>query len=130
MNVRVLIIDAHEDTRGSLVRRLERDERLDVAAHVATIEEAKSAIRDSRVDIMLLDVQSHAGTAAERCQTLHQLADVPLVVLASFMTIEDWRTLRTAGASDYLLKPAGSKQLSDAIVRLASRHAADSRPRS
>jgi DNA-binding NarL/FixJ family response regulator len=122
MNVRVLIVDAHEDTRGSLARRLERDERLEVAAHVATIQEAESAVRDFQIDIMLLDAQSHAGIAVEQCQALHQLADVPLVVLASFMTIEDWGTLRTAGAADYLLKPAGTKQLSDAIVRLATRH--------
>ncbi len=128
MSVRVLIVDVHEDTRGSLARLLERDERLEVAAHVATTEEAESAVRDCQVDIMLLDVQSHAGTAAEHCRALRQLTDAPVVVLASFMTIEDWRTLRTAGAADYLLRPAGSKQLSDAIVRLASRHGVGSRP--
>ncbi len=129
MNVRVLIVDRHEDARGSLVRHLARDERLEVAAHVATIQEAESVVRDSQIDIVLLDVQSHAGTAAERCRALRQFTDAPVVVLASFMTNEDWVILRTAGAADYLLKPAGSKQLSDAIVRLASRHGVGSRSR-
>ena len=120
MNIRVLLVDAHEDARGTLARRLERDERLQVAAQVATVHEAGRALKDGQVDLVLLDVQSHAGTAAALCQELRQHSDAPLVVLASFMTVEDWRALQDAGAADYQLKHADSEQLCNAIVRVVS----------
>lgn len=122
MSVRVLLVDAHEEARQSLVRRLESDGRVTVAAHVSTVEEAGVVVRGAQCDLALMNVQSHDNESITRCQELRRLTEIPLVVLASFMTIEHWQALRQAGAADYLLKHANSQRLCSAIVRLAERH--------
>ncbi len=122
MNVRVLLVDAHEEARRSLVRRLESDGRVAVAAHVSTVEEAGVVVRDAQCDLALMNVQSHDNESITRCQELCRLTEIPLVVLASFMTIKHWRALKQAGAADYLLKHANSQGLCSAIVRLAEQH--------
>ncbi len=122
MNVRVLLVDAHEEARRSLVRRLESDGRVAVAAHVSTVEEAGVVVRDAQCDLALMNVQSHDNESIACCQELRKLTGIPLVVLTSFMTIEHWRALRQAGAADYLLKHANSHLLCNAIFRLADRY--------
>jgi DNA-binding NarL/FixJ family response regulator len=122
MTVRVLLVDAHEEARQSLVRRLESDGRVAVSAQVSTVAEAEVAVRGSQCDLALMNVQSHDNESISRCQELRRLTGIPLIVLASFMTSEDWRALSQAGAADYLLKNANSQRLCTAIVRLADRH--------
>ncbi len=125
MNVRVLLVDGHEEARQSLVRRLERDGRVAVAAQVSTVAEAGAVVRDTPCDLTLMNIQSHNGGAISLCRELRELTDIPLVVLTSFMTDEHWHALRKAGAADYLLKHADSQLLCNAIVRLADRYQAD-----
>ncbi|MCH7579018.1 MAG: response regulator [Chloroflexi bacterium] len=122
MMVRVLLVDAHEEARHSLVRRLESDNRLVVAADVSTVAEAGIVAQDAQFDLALMNVQSHDNESIARCQELRKLTGIPLVVLASFMTIEHWRALRQAGALDYVLKHADSQLLCNAIFRLADRY--------
>ncbi len=122
MSVRVLLVDAHEEARQSLVRRLESDGRVTVAAHVSTVEEAGVVVRGAQCDLALMNVQSHDNESITRCQELRRLTEIPLIVLASFMTFEHWQALSQAGAADYLLKNANSQRLCSAIVRLAERH--------
>ena len=122
MTVRVLLVDAHEEARQALVRRLESDGRVAVAAQAPTVAEAGVVVRGAQCDLALMNVQSHDNESITRCQELRRLTELPLVVLASFMTVEQWRALKQAGAADYLLKHANSQRLCSAIVRLADRH--------
>ncbi len=125
MNVRVLLVDSHEEARLSLVRSLESDSRVAVTAQVATVAEAAAVIRETPCDLTLMNVQSHNGAAVNLCRELRELTRIPLVVLTSFMTDEHWLALRQSGAADYLLKHADSQLLCNAIVRLANRFQAD-----
>ena len=125
MTVRVLLVDAHEEARQALVRRLESDGRVAVAAQAPTVAEAGVVVRGAQCDLALMNVQSHDNESITRCQELRRLTELPLVVLASFMTIEQWHALKQAGAADYLLKHANSQRLCSAIVRLADRHRTD-----
>ena len=124
MTVRVLLVDAHEEARQALVRRLESDGRVAVAAHVPTVAEAGVVLRGAQCDLTLMNVQSHDHESITRCRELRSLTGIPLIVLASFMTVEHWNALRQAGATDYLLKHASSQGLCSSIVRLADRHQA------
>ena len=122
MSVRVLLVDDHEEARVSLVRRLESDGRLAVAADVSTVAEAGIVTQDAQFDLALMNVQSYDLESIARCQELRELTNIPLVVLTSFMTVEHWRALRQAGALDYVLKHANSQLLCDAIYRLADQY--------
>ena len=122
MTVRVLLVDAHDEARKSLVRRLKSDGRIEVVADVPTVAGAGVAVRGSPCDLALMNIQSHDNESIARCQELRRLTGIPLVVLTSFMTVKHWRALRQAGAAEYLLKHADSQLLCSAIVQLADRH--------
>ena len=104
MTVRVLLVDAHEEARQALVRRLESDGRVAVAAHVPTVAEAGVVLRGAQCDLTLMNVQSHDHESITRCRELRSLPGIPLIVLASFMTVERWNALRQWVATDYLRK--------------------------
>ena len=122
MTVSILLVDAHEEARQSLVRRLKSDGRVTVAADVPTVAEAGIVVQGARCALALMNVRSYDNESTARCQELRRLTGVPLIVLTSFMTTEQWRALRQAGAADYLLKDANSQRLCSEIVRLADRH--------
>ena len=119
--VRVLLVDAHEEARLSLVRLIQDDTRVIVSAHFGSVPEAAAGVSEVRSDLTVMNVQSHGDESTALCRELHALAHAPVVVLASFMTVEHWRALRVAGAVDYVLKQASSELLCDSLVRLAAR---------
>jgi DNA-binding NarL/FixJ family response regulator len=124
MAVRVVIFDDHEDGRTALAHRLERAPDIDVIGAAADLDAAAALIANADVDLTLLALHQQDGEWAETCRRLATLSDAPLVVLASFMTPELWKTARRAGAADYLLRHIDSARLRREITRVASRHRA------
>ena len=77
---------------------------------------------DRQRDVALMNIQSHDSESVARCEELRRLTDIPLVVLASFMTVEHGRTFRQAGAAAILLKQGNSRLPRSAIMRLANQY--------
>ena len=122
MRVRVLLVDDHDDARTTLAHRLRRDRRLELIGAAPGLEEAADLLPDACPDIVLLDIQGHAGLGVDACRRLRQLTDAPVVVFTSFMTPELWTAAQAAGAADYLLKHIDTDRLSREVLRLARRH--------
>jgi DNA-binding NarL/FixJ family response regulator len=122
MNIRLLLVDDHEDARTALARRLQRDPRLELVGTVSSVEEAAGLLPRACPDIVLLDIHQHDGGGVDVCRALHELTDAPVVILASFMTPELWGTVQRVGAADYLLKHIDTDRLSREIIRLAERY--------
>jgi two-component system nitrate/nitrite response regulator NarP len=118
----IFLVDEHEDARQSLVRRLESGGRVRVAAHVATVDEARVVAPTITCDLALINVQTYDSGSLLNCRELRKIIDRPLIVLASFMTERDWLALKQAGADGYLLKRANSANLADAIIDAAERY--------
>ena len=122
MNIRVLLIDRHDDARTTLARRLRRDPRLELAGEASSVEEAEAILPGARPDIVLLDIYGHGGRGVEACRALCRLTEAPVVVFTSFMTPDLWDAVKEAGAADYLLKHVDTDRLSREVIRLAERH--------
>lgn len=122
MAVRVLLIDAHEDARTSLARRLSRDPELEIVGCASSVAEAASILPHARPDIVLLDIHRSNGDGADDCRELSQLTEAPVVAFASFITPELWQAVKEAGAADTLLKQIDTDRLCREIRRLAERH--------
>lgn len=122
MSVRVLLVDAHDDARTSLARRLSRDPRLELVGTASCVEEAASILLHNRPDIVLLDIQRSDERGMNACRALRGLTEAPVVAFTSFITPDLWEAVKEAGAADSLLKHIDSERLGGEICRLAERH--------
>jgi CheY-like chemotaxis protein len=112
--LRVLVVDDHELYRSGLGALLE-DEGFDVAA-VASGEEAVSALRSFRADVVVMDVNMPGMSGIEA--TRRVLGEHPGVsVMMLTINRDDDRVLEAvrAGASGYLLKDADLDDIVEGI---------------
>jgi DNA-binding NarL/FixJ family response regulator len=120
--LRVLVVDDHELYRSGLGALLE-DEGFDVAA-VASGEEAVSALRSFRADVVVMDLNMPGMSGIEA--TRRVLGEHPGVsVLMLTINRDDDRVLEAvrAGASGYLLKDAELDDIVEGIRAAAAGHA-------
>ena len=113
--MRVLIVDDEPLARRGLRRELDRMPDTTCVGECATRDDAVLAIRQSRPDLVLLDVQLGRATGFEVIERVGAEA-MPLVV---FVTAYDRHALRAfeVHAVDYVLKPVDPDRLRDAIDR-------------
>jgi two-component system response regulator DevR len=123
--IRVMIVDDHERVRRELVTSLARCETVEVVGATGCADEAACWLVERHPDVVLLDVKRDDGGGLDLCRRLsgngHGCA---VVVLTSYLSGEEWREAREAGATDYLFKQIDSKALLAKIteaVQLTSR---------
>ncbi len=113
--MRVLIVDDEPLARRGLRREVDRTPGLVCVGESATRDEAVSAIRERRPDLVLLDVQLGRSTGFEVIERVGA-ETMPLVI---FVTAYDRHALRAfeVHAVDYVLKPVDPDRLRDALDR-------------
>jgi two-component system, OmpR family, response regulator len=102
--MRVLIVDDDPPTRDLLVRSFTRAGHLTSAA--SSCEEAVSASRRDRFDLVVLDVMLPDGSGVDLCHRFR--ADgltIPILLLTARGQVGDRVAGLDAGADDYLAKP-------------------------
>jgi signal transduction histidine kinase/CheY-like chemotaxis protein len=91
-------------------------------------EEAIEKVRQSRPDVVLMDVRLRGGIdGVEAAQRIQVMADVPIVYLTAYA---DESTLERARASEpygYILKPFDERELRATIDMALKRHESDRR---
>jgi DNA-binding NarL/FixJ family response regulator len=107
-----MIVDDHERVRCELVTSLARCETVEVVGATGCAEEAARWLAERHPDVVLLDVKRDDGGGLDLCRCLsgngHGCA---VVVLTSYLSGEEWREAREAGATDYLFKQIDFKAL-------------------
>ena len=122
--IRVMIVDDHERVRRELVASLARCETVEVVGATGCAEEAARWLAERHPDVVLLDVKRDDGGGLDLCRRLTSNGyGCAVVILTSYLSREEWREAREAGATDYLFKQIDSKALLAKIseaVQLAS----------
>jgi two-component system, OmpR family, KDP operon response regulator KdpE len=85
-----------------------------------TGEEALVAVRDSRFDVILLDMNMPGMGGLETCRSIRSTSEVAIIMLTVHDTEHDKVAALDAGADDYVTKPFGMPELS-ARIRAALR---------
>ena len=118
---RIVIVDDHTLVRESLVRLVSAEEDLDVVAAVGDGDEAISAIRIHRPDVVLLDITLPGRDGFEVARTLLAQPEPPRIC---FLTMHDEdAVLRAAvalGVDGYVPKSAASAEVVTAIRSVAA----------
>lgn len=86
-------------------------------------EEAVEAIRQEKMDLILLDVNMPGMSGMEACSEIRRSCDAPIIMLTVRNSERDKVQALDAGADDYIVKPFGADELM-ARVRAALRRAA------
>lgn len=121
---RVVIVDDHALARAG-TRALLGD-RVEVVGEAGTVAEAIDVVRDTRPDLVLLDLRMPGGGGAAVMEAVAPLGVRVLVVSASSRR-SDVRDLVRAGAVGYLTKGVREDEFADQVVAAASGQAVFSR---
>jgi two-component system, cell cycle response regulator DivK len=110
--VRVLLVEDNGDLRHLYARSLRRHGCivLDVADALAALE----AVVEFSPDLVLTDVMMPAIDGIELIRRLRarpELAAIPIVAMTASVTTEHERRARSAGAVDFIVKPADIRRI-------------------
>lgn len=103
-----------------VVRALERDGHLVTA--VPTASEARAALLEDKVDLVVLDLALPDGTGVELCEELRsQRNTVPILMLTAHSEVFERVRSLDAGADDFLGKPFAVAELRARVRALGRR---------
>ncbi len=118
----LLIVDDERATRESLEEILTL-EGFQVAL-AESGEEALAVLRETPIDLMLLDLKMKGMDGLQTTETAKQIApDTVIIMLTAHGTLESAIAAMRRGAFDYLLKPAAVSDIIASVQRGLSHHA-------
>ena len=127
--IRVLVADDQAILRSGLVALLRLEQGIEVVGEAADGAGTLAAVAEHRPDVLLLDVQMPAGTAAdgtagpadgiEVAELLQHDGGAPrIIVLTTFGRAGYLRRTMEAGAAGFMVKDTPVEQLVDAVRRV------------
>ncbi len=117
MKLRTVIVEDEPPARRRLMRLLDETGLAEVVAEADTVRDAVAKIKQADPDVVFLDIQIPGGDGFD---VLDRLEEIPAVV---FVTAYDEYAVRAfeADAVDYVVKPATTERLREALEKVARR---------
>jgi two-component system OmpR family response regulator len=114
----ILVVDDHREIRESLAQFLRKNGRR--ATAVANSEAARRAIRENRVDLVILDIMMPGEDGLALCRHIRESNQIPVILLSARAEELDRIVGLEVGADDYVVKPFNPRELLariDAVMR-------------
>ena len=119
--IRVLVVDDHAILRDGIRSLLERQSDISVVGEATNGREAMAYVSEYMPDIVLMDIAMPGMDGIEATHQIKKLyPEVHVLILSQYDSQEYIDPLLKAGASGYVLKNSGGRELISAI-----RHVAD-----
>ena len=99
----LLLINSETPLRDALRISLQQRGHLVYATNGLT--DAVTALQQTKVDIILLDVHMPGTESQQLCRTLHQYSRAPIIVVSAADRPEDIARAYSSGADAYICKP-------------------------
>lgn len=125
----ILVVDDHRDIRESLVQFLTKHGKR--ATAVDGSEAARKALKDSRVDCVILDIMMPGEDGLSLCRHIRETLHIPVILLSARAEEVDRIIGLEVGADDYVVKPFNPRELLariDAVLRRTHALPPDSTP--
>lgn len=122
--LRLLVVEDHPDTLGTLTRLLTR--RGYIVRTAASLAESLEVARGYEFDLLISDIGLPDGRGTELLEQFFALYGwrPPAIAMSGFGMDDDVERSQQAGFSEHLTKPVEFSALQEAISRLASRQSA------
>jgi two-component system OmpR family response regulator len=114
----VLVVDDHREIRESLALFLTKNGRR--ATAVAAAEPARKALREQRIDLVILDIMMPGEDGLSLCRHIRESSALPVILLSARGDDLDRIVGLEIGADDYVAKPFHPRELLariDAVLR-------------
>jgi two-component system response regulator DevR len=119
--IRILIADDHEVVRIGLAALLDAQEGFEVVAQAATGDEATRLTLQHRPDVVVMDIRMPGGSGIDATRAITAARPgTPVIMLTSHADADALFDAIEAGASGYVLKRVGSRELIDAVRTVAA----------
>jgi DNA-binding NarL/FixJ family response regulator len=119
MSIRVFVVDDHPVVRSGLRTMIESADDFVFVNMAASVEEAMALLRETAVDVLLLDLRMRGMDGLELLPWLRaELPTIRTVVLTNYHSDEDVFRAFQSGAMAYLLKSSSGDELL-AVLRAA-----------
>ena len=120
-DIRVLLVDDQELVRSGLRRILRRRDGFVIAAECGDGSEVPSALADTEVDVVVMDLRMKNVDGIEATRRLRQTGDgPPVLALTTFDDDELLAGALRAGAAGYVLKDSSAEDLIRAVRAVAA----------
>jgi len=114
--LRVLLADDHEIVRQGLASLLREEDTIEIVGEAADGREAVNLAHDLRPDVVIMDVSMPLMSGDEAARRIKQdLPQTRIIALSMFEEPELREKMYQAGAENYVLKTAPSRELLAAI---------------
>jgi DNA-binding response OmpR family regulator len=113
---RIMVVDDDQDTSSILVRHLEREGFVAVAANSGA--ECLRLVREHEIDVILLDLMMPDMDGFEICRKLKQdsaTAEIPIILITARDDMESRAEGMRLGVGDFLAKPFSRRELAACI---------------
>lgn len=115
-DIRVLVVDDHAILRDGICSLLERQEGLNVVGEAGNGREALARVEELRPDIVLMDVAMPEMDGLEATRRIKSAyPEIKVLILTQHDNQEYINPLLQAGASGYVLKRSGGREVVTAI---------------
>lgn len=114
----ILVVDDHREIRELLAQFLRKNGRR--ATAVDSAEAARKAIRENRIDLVILDIMMPGEDGLALCRHIRESNHIPVILLSARGEELDRIIGLEVGADDYVVKPFNPRELMarmDAVLR-------------
>jgi two-component system OmpR family response regulator len=114
----ILVVDDHREIRESLAQFLRKNGRR--ATAVESAEAARRAIKENRIDAVILDIMMPGEDGLSLCRHIRETNHIPVILLSARAEELDRIIGLEVGADDYVVKPFNPRELLariDAVLR-------------
>ena len=118
--VKIILVDDHEVVRLGLQSLLSLYDHLEIVGVCSNADEALALVQTKKPDVVLMDVKMPGKNGIEACKEIKGVSpSTQIIMLTSFDDDEFIYKSIIAGASGYVLKEIGSRELIHAIDTVA-----------
>lgn len=119
--ITVFLLDDHELVRRGIRSLLEDEDDMEVVGEAGLVSEAMTRIPALRPKVAVVDGRLPDGSGVEVCRDVRAVdPDIAVIMLTSYDDDDALFSAIMAGASGFVLKQVGGRQLVDAIRRVAA----------
>jgi len=115
----VVLVDDHPPVRDGVKVALQRDKDIIISGEAETIEELREILRDSEIDVVVLDISLPDGSGVELITQLREQYPLLKIIILSMYSRSDYVLEAVSnGVSGYMTKETSPVRLIDGIKQV------------